>query len=138
LGIDSFTLEKAPVKKKYDQKRCHICDEPSCGREYYSKADLADHKRGAHGADKLKCPDSNCPASYTTSSALSGHMWVKHDIGKGPKCDQCGRKESSVQNLKNHKRAAHGAPKLLCKEPGCTKAFTYTMVMYNHMKKKHK
>jgi len=138
VGFDSFTVEKVPVKKKYDQKRYYICDEPSCDREYFTQSHLANHKRSAHGADKLKCRETNCSASFASSSGFRGHMWVKHDIGKGPKCDQCGRKEPNINYLRNHLRAAHGAPKLQCKKPGCTEVFTYDTEMYIHMKKKHR
>ena len=114
VGSNDLALEKVPVIRKF-----YRCDDPSCEREFYTKTDLANHKRGAHGADKLKCHDSNCSASFGNTSAFYGHMWVKHDIGKGPKCDQCGKKEPNVSYLRNHLRAAHGAPKLLCKKPGC-------------------
>merc|ERR1719397_1965326 len=132
VGSDCLTSDKGPVKNKYH------CDEPSCEREFCSKSGLDNHRRSVHGADKLKCHDSNCPASFANSSSYYRHMWVKHDIGKGSKCDQCGKKEPSVAYLRNHQRAAHGAPKLLCKEPGCSKAFTYDLKMYEHVKKKHK
>ena len=134
VSCDNLTLEKVPVKKK---RRYYHCDEPSCEREFYTKSDLANHKRCAHGADRLNCLDSNCPASFASRSSFLGHMWVKHDIGKGPKCDHCGKKEPNVSYLRNHLRAAHGAPKLQCKQPGCIKVFTYDIGMFKHMKKKH-
>ena len=108
-----------------------------CEKEFCTISNLADHKRGAQGADKLNCRDSNCTATFASSSALRRHMWVKHDIGKGPKCDLCGKKEPSISYLRNHQRAAHGAPKLQCKEPGCTKTFTYNTGLYTHMQKEH-
>ena len=77
----------------------YFCDEPSCDKEFHSTTGLADHKRGAHGANKLKCLDSNCNASFASRTACRGHMWVKHDIGKGPKCDQCGKKEPNISYL---------------------------------------
>ena len=134
VDFDGLTLGDVPVRKKFK----YYCDEPSCEREFYTKSNLANHKRGAHGAERLKCYDSNCTASFVTQSAFYGHMWVKHDIGKGPKCDQCGKKATSVQRLEDHQRSAHGAPRLQCKERGCTKAFTYITDLYKHMQRKHK
>ena len=127
VGYDGTTLQK-----KYN------CDEPSCDRGYFTRRDLANHKRGAHGADRLKCHDSNCSASFLNHSAFYGHMWLQHDIGKGPKCDQCGKKAASVQNLENHQRSDHGAPKLQCKKPGCNKVYAYHSDMYKHMRKEHR
>ena len=116
----------------------YFCDEPSCESEFYTKQSLADHKQGAHGANKFKCRDPTCTASFASRTAFGSHMWMKHDIGKGPKCDLCGKKEPSISYLRNHQRAVHGAPRLQCKEPGCTKAFIYDTSMYNHMQKEHK
>jgi len=131
MSNDSLSLKESQLKRKY-------CDEPGCDREYYNNTDLANHKRRAHGAEKLKCRDLDCPAQFGNSASLSRHMWVKHGIGKGPKCEECGKKESTVQYLRNHQRAAHGAAKLQCKVPGCTKTFIYDTDLCNHMKKKHK
>ena len=132
MSDTSLSMGKRPLKRKYG------CDEPICGKEYAYKVDLDNHKRKVHGADKLKCHDSNCPALFVSSKSVSAHMWVKHGIGKGPKCEECGKKEPKVAYLKNHKRAVHGAPKLQCKEPGCTKTFIRFTDMYMHRNKKHK
>jgi len=122
-----------PVKKV----KFH-CAEPGCQKEHSSKQRLADHHRGAHGAKKLKCEEIDCSSSFFTSRALRQHMWVKHGIGKGPQCDECGKKVIDVENLRSHQRAAHGAPKLLCSEPGCAKTFTYIQARSSHIRKYHK
>ena len=133
-GMSKDSL-KSELRKKYVMK---VCDEPSCAQEYCNKINLADHKRRVHGAEKLKCRDSDCSALFINSAAVTGHMWAKHGIGKGATCEECGKREPKVAYLKNHKRAVHGAPKLQCKEPGCTKTFIYDIDLYNHMKRKHK
>ena len=74
MSNDSLSLKESQLKRKY-------CDEPGCDREYYNNTDLANHKRRAHGAEKLKCRDSDCPAQFGNSTSLSRHMWVKHGIG---------------------------------------------------------
>jgi len=134
VGYDSLILKKGHVRKKFK----YYCDEPSCEREYSNKTHLANHKRGVHGADKLKCRDLNCTSSFVSSKAFYGHMWVKHDIGKGLQCDQCGKKVTSVEKLEDHQRSVHGAPKLQCNEPGCNSAFTHSTDMYRHVQNKHK
>ena len=130
MSNDSLSLKKS--------QRKYCCDEPSCEQKFYTKTNLANHKRKHHGAEKLKCRDSDCTASFGSHAAFSEHMWVKHSIGKGPECEECEKKMPNVQYLRNHQRAVHGAPKLQCKEPGCTKTFIYDTQMYTHMKKKHK
>merc|ERR1711990_108886 len=77
--------------KKNQLKRKYCCDEPSCEQEFSSNTCLANHKRRLHGVEKLKCSDSECPATFINFKALSRHMWVKHSIGKGPECEKCGK-----------------------------------------------
>ena len=131
-GANEQEKEPGPLKRKYE------CDEPGCGRECTNLTDFDNHKRRDHGAEKLKCQDSNCAALFVRRIALSHHMWVKHGIGKGPKCEECGKREPTVDYLKNHQRAVHGAPKLQCKVPGCTKTFIYNNYVSQHMQKKHR
>ena len=114
------------------------CAEPGCEKEYTNKTHLADHHRRAHGAEKLKCEEIDCSASFFARRAIRQHMWVKHGIGKGPQCDECGMKVIDVEYLRNHQRAAHGAPKLLCSEPGCSQTFTYNSERCLHIRKYHK
>jgi len=114
------------------------CAEPGCEKEYTNKTHLADHHRRAHGAEKLKCEEIDCSASFFARRAIRQHMWVKHGIGKGPQCDECGMKVIDVEYLRNHQRAAHRAPKLFCSEPGCSKTFTYNSERYSHIRKYHK
>ena len=111
------------------------CAEPGCEKEYTNKTCLADHHRRAHGAEKLKCEEIDCSASFFARRAIRQHMWVKHGIGKGPQCDECGKKVIDVEYLRNHQRAAHGAPKLLCSEPGCAETFTYIQGRSSHIAK---
>ena len=114
------------------------CGEPGCQKEYANKTLLDDHQRRVHGAKRLVCEEIDCSASFFARRAIRQHMWVKHGIGKGPQCDECGKKVIDVENLRNHKRAAHGAPKLLCSEPGCTQTFTYIQAQSSHIRKYHK
>ena len=113
-----------------------FCDEPGCGRGFSNKNLLFNHKRRFH--NKLKCQDSECSALLPSSSSCLKHMWVKHGIGKGPKCDQCGKREPSVEYLRGHERAVHGAPKLQCRESGCNYNCNYNTDMYGHIKNKHR
>ena len=114
------------------------CAEPGCREEFSNKISLANHQRRAHGAKKLKCEEIDCSASFFARRAFRQHMWVKHGIGKGPQCDECGMKVIDVEYLRNHQRAAHRAPKLFCSEPGCSKTFTYNSERYSHIRKYHK
>ena len=114
------------------------CAEPGCEKEYTNKTHLADHQRTAHGAEKLKCEEIDCSASFFARRAFRQHMWVKHGIGKGPQCDECGKRKPTVDYLESHKRAAHGAPKLQCSEPGCSKTFNYSNCRRRHIRLNHK
>jgi len=92
---------------------------------------------GHHGSSKLKCSDSSCTAEFNSKQALEKHMWVKHGVGKGSKCAECEKRLYGPTGVKNHMRAAHGAPKLKCKVLGCHATFSYYQQRFRHMKNKH-
>ena len=93
----------------------------------------SDHR----GSSKLKCSDSSCTAEFGGNQALKTHMWVKHGVGKGSKCDECEKRLYGAADLKNHMRAVHGAPRLNCKELGCHATFTYYQELLKHRKTQH-
>ena len=126
------------VKKFHADYFKFFCDKPGCGRGFPKKSILFSHKRRVHVTDNLKCQDSAFSALFQRSQTCRSHMWVKHGIGKGPKCDQCGKREPSVEYLRGHERAVHGAPKLLCREPGCARVFNYNTDMFKHIRIKHR
>ena len=91
---------------------------PTVGK-YRRKDSLADHQRIVHGAAKLKCQLPDCPALFSRRQFYLGHMWTKHGIGSGAKCDECGKREMTLGLLRKHRSDVHGAADLKCTEPGC-------------------
>ena len=132
---NNFSEEKGNLDRKL---KSFSCKEPGCGKSYDRRADLNAHKRNEHGAAKLKCVDSTCTSvEFTFDKALDRHMWVKHGVGKGTKCDECGKRLSGPFYLKDHMRASHGAPKIQCEVLGCDATFMSSFGMARHMKTGH-
>ena len=78
----------------------YCCKEPACGKRFGHSLQLASHNRSVHGAAKLKCPDQSCNAECVSKQILDRHMWAKHGIGKGPTCDECGKRLATEIDLK--------------------------------------
>ena len=113
------------------------CEEPGCGKSYGNRDNLKGHTRSEHGSAKLKCGDSSCTAEFSFQRDLNRHVWVKHGVGKGLKCDKCGKRQSSSFCLKDHMRAFHGAPEIQCGAHGCDATFKYCKSRTKHMRTKH-
>ena len=62
---------------------------------------------------------------------------MKHGVGKGPKCDECGSRLSRPLDLNDHMRSFHGAPQLQCEVLGCDVTFKSFNGRLKHMKNKH-
>ena len=90
-----------------------------------------------HGSSKFNCMVPECNSKYSNNQRLREHMWVKHALGKGVQCDECGRRRYSPLDLKDHMRIAHGAPKLECDVLGCSSTFTCSANLKRHMKDLH-
>ena len=131
---NNFSEEKGHLNKRL---KSFICEEPGCGKSYHARDPLNDHKRSEHGAAKLKCEDSSCTVEFVSNLGLRKHMWARHGVGKGPKCDECEKRYLSPADLENHMRSAHGAPKLPCNVLGCPSTFNCYQALFKHMKTKH-
>ena len=131
---NNFSEEKGHLNKRL---KSFICEEPGCGKSYNARDHLNNHKRSEHGAAKLKCKDSSCTVELVSTEGLRRHMWARHGVGKGPKCDECEKRYLSPADLENHMRSAHGAPKLPCNVLGCPSTFNSYQSLFKHRKTKH-
>ena len=125
-------FEGSPLKKNV-----FICENTDCGKVYRRKDSLADHQRIVHGAAKLKCQLLDCPALFSRRQFYLGHMWTKHGIGSGAKCDECGKREMTLGLLRKHRSDVHGAADLKCTEPGCQAFYNEKFYLRRHMWMEH-
>ena len=126
------------VEAKANKKMQPQCSKgPGQGRISGSSGWLSPHKSAVHGSPKFHCMVPECNSNYSKNHKLGRHMWVKHALGKGVKCDKCGNRQYSILNLKDHMRIAHGAPKLECEVLGCSSTFTCSVSLNTHMKNLH-
>ena len=126
-------VEGSAVKRKI-----YICEYFNCGEMFPRPMLLADHQRKAHGAAKLKCQNQECPATFDSRQSQLRHMWVNHGIGEGIRCDECGKREAGLRSLEDHRRSAHGAPKLVCDRQDCGAAYAYASSLRHHIRLNHK
>ena len=125
-------VEGSAVKRKI-----YICEYINCGEIFPRPMLLADHQRKAHGAAKLKCQNQECSATFDSRQSQLRHMWVNHGIGEGISCDECGKRETGLRSLEDHRRSAHGAPKLICDRPDCGAAYAYASSLRHHIRLNH-
>ena len=125
-------VEGSAVKRKI-----YICEYFNCGEMFLRPMLLADHQRKAHGAAKLKCQNQECSATFDSRQSQLRHMWVNHGIGEGIRCDECGKREAGLRSLEDHRRSAHGAPKLVCDRQDCGAAYAYASSLRHHIRVNH-
>jgi hypothetical protein len=70
---------------------------------------------------------------------LSLFGWCPQSIAQRYPCDKCeNRSYSTNGNLKQHQRECHsGKPKIKCTYKGCTKEYTRTQGLQEHIRRKH-
>ena len=125
------------VEAKANKKMQPHCSKgPGQGR-ISGSGSLSLRESALHGSSKFNCMVPECNSNYSFNNHLVKHMWVKHALGKGVKCDECGTRQYSIYDLKDHMRIAHGAPKLECEVLGCSSTFTCSVNLKRHMKNLH-
>ena len=124
------------VEAKANKKMQPHCSKgPGQGTISGSSGWLSPRKSAVHGSSKFKCMVPECNTNFSKNYHFGRHMWVKHALGKGVKCDECGKRQYSIYDLKDHMRIAHGAPKLECDVLGCSSTFTCSANLKRLMKK---
>ena len=121
-------------------KKTFKCEVNNCEKIFGSKQLLQVHQRSeGHGKEKLVCQYDKCTAAFASLFILSSHTKTVHFKERAFGCLEqgCGKKFTIKQGLEYHLRAAHGAPKLVCKKDKCTATFVYERDFYKHTKNTH-
>jgi len=136
-GARTPGLPKAPGARTPGPAMPIKCGKPGCAYMAARRRDLEDHMRVEHGAPKLVCQETNCTKEFGSYSGLRFHKRAEHQGGlkcSRPGCDYTAAEE---QQLSDHGRAKHGAPKLECTEADCTKEFGSAMGLRRHNRSEH-
>ena len=91
-------------------------------------------------AIKTACDVScHCSKNFRRKENLSLHIKTVHQKEKAFLCQElgCGKKFGQNNELRDHMRSAHGAPKLVCKKAECSATFVWATVLYKHMREDH-
>ncbi|XP_011484184.1 oocyte zinc finger protein XlCOF28 isoform X3 [Oryzias latipes] len=106
-----------------------------CQKAFSSASSFRDHVR-LHTGQKLH-PCSLCSRSFNRPSKLRGHLQRHADEAAGageaaPHCFLCQEDFSSIEQLQEHRRLQHPAPRFACSV--CGRTFTRTTRLKVHMK----
>ena len=119
LHVCEICGKSFPTKYKLKfHNRLHInmavsCDE--CGGSYRSRQLLKKHQQNMHSVRNLKCPFSDCEASFSTKKGLKSHIESHKPKEYNYSCSSCPKKFSNNQALQKHIKAIHlGLKELKC------------------------
>ena len=83
----------------HDGKKLHTCE--ACGKSFSLRHTLNAHLKSHTVERPYKCTDCEKSFVFNDSRGLKGHMKI-HISVKSHKCETCGFRCASVQNLKQH------------------------------------
>merc|ERR1711915_180778 len=89
--------------EELDQRRCHACDFPDCGKSYTKSSHLKAHRRLHTGEKPYKCKRADCGLTFARSDELTRHN-RKHTGEKPFKCEFCERSFARSDHLALHKK----------------------------------
>ncbi|KAF7286026.1 hypothetical protein GWI33_008329 [Rhynchophorus ferrugineus] len=136
----AFTVSTHAIEHKY----FHTGEKPFqceiCGKHFMFSRFLAAHRRSQHyeiltGSPLVKFDCKTCNKHYASASGLRRHKLSKHNdagIDLSVLCDICGKRLSSKEKLKFHRRIHTGYKPFVCQV--CGKAFTKKDQLIEHVR----
>lgn len=114
----------------------YICQEPECGKVFYSSAQLKKHSL-VHGVRPYKCIYPDCGKRFVDSSKLKRH-WASHtgvaDRQEVCAYPECGQAFHTAVQLRHHAMNGHMDERYyFCPYPNCLKRFTVREKLVEHV-----
>ncbi|CAG2101833.1 unnamed protein product [Medioppia subpectinata] len=114
-------------KKRSDGRFVCLIDE--CNAVFTGRRHFRGHQI-LHFKERLKCPQTDCPYTAVSRSALVQH---RKTHPKPYACDTCGLKCRSNTLLRKHKRRHNDTLKFRCEWPECGRLFVNRSLLREHM-----
>ncbi|XP_044735334.1 zinc finger protein 729-like [Chrysoperla carnea] len=118
------------MRAAHGEQKKFVCSE--CGKAYHQESLLRKHQTAHTNQRLFHC--LQCDKSYKDKPNLAKHIKRAHlSETKREVCTICGK---SIINLQKHLAYVHGDEHVKCTE--CSKEFTSTFCLNDHIKKKHR
>jgi len=123
-------IKDAVINVKDSSEKCKLCQK--CFRGNF---ELNEHIAIEHNGERWYCNITGCHKEYKSINGYRYHLINCHQLETSSKhnCLSCNKKFLSHEDLINHNRSLHGAPKLACST--CASKFAFKNNLIRHKRK---
>ena len=121
-------LIKCGLKKESIMEKCKVCK-----KFYRGKYELKEHFAIQHKGERWYCEKPGCNKTYKSINGYRYHLHMHHKVAcfSSNKCLKCNESFFSNNDLMNHERSMHNAPKLTCEQ--CKLTFDFKSNLLRHI-----
>jgi hypothetical protein len=121
VGCDFKTEKKLILKDHmniHKNIRPYVCQEPNCGKRYFSSKSLGSHRKRHLNTGSYKCSYSECSFNGRTLNIVMAHIKLLHSVDKPYYCSHCELYFETEFSFKRH-LVSHLETNYKCDYPNC-------------------